>query len=150
MENDMNKIRPILKELFDFQKFAALATHDGEKPYISLMAFAATNDLKYLVFATDRNTRKYANLKSNPHTAVLVDSRTNQGLDLQNAKAVTVTGRFIEAEMPQRARLRDLYLSKHPYMEEFVKSPSFEIIILEIESYYLVSKFQDVRPGHMR
>jgi hypothetical protein len=48
------------------------------QPYASLMAFAATDDLKRLLFATERNTRKYANLVSNPRAALLVDNRSNQ------------------------------------------------------------------------
>jgi len=59
------RIRPVLRELFVSQRLAVLATHDDDgQPYASLMAFAATDDLKYLLVVTGRPTRKYANLSA--------------------------------------------------------------------------------------
>ena len=44
----------LLHELLASQRSAALATQEGGQPYLSLMAFAATPDLKQLIVATDR------------------------------------------------------------------------------------------------
>jgi nitroimidazol reductase NimA-like FMN-containing flavoprotein (pyridoxamine 5'-phosphate oxidase superfamily) len=52
------KLRELLAELFDSQRSAVLATQGGGQPYCSLMAFAATGDLRDLLFATLRATRK--------------------------------------------------------------------------------------------
>ena len=42
-------IRPVLRSLLESQRFAALATDDHGQPFASLMAFAATEDLRHLV-----------------------------------------------------------------------------------------------------
>jgi hypothetical protein len=41
-----------VRELFDQQRLAVLATPETHRPYLSLMAFAATPDLMTLVVAT--------------------------------------------------------------------------------------------------
>jgi nitroimidazol reductase NimA-like FMN-containing flavoprotein (pyridoxamine 5'-phosphate oxidase superfamily) len=65
MSTDID-IRPVLRALLESQRFAVLATEDQGQPFASLMAFAATDDLRHMVILTERTTRKYANLKSNP------------------------------------------------------------------------------------
>ena len=49
---------PSLHSLFDAQLLAVLATYAGQGPYTSLVAFAASDDLAEVVFATHRDTRK--------------------------------------------------------------------------------------------
>ena len=68
---EKEQIRRILLELFSSQRLAVLGTHQAGQPYGSLMAFASTSDLKNLVFATTRATRKFANLQP--------DSRVSTG-----------------------------------------------------------------------
>ena len=45
------EIRRDLKALFSAQYLAVLATHQDGQPYASLVAFIASEDLKYLFFA---------------------------------------------------------------------------------------------------
>ncbi|MDH3776949.1 MAG: pyridoxamine 5'-phosphate oxidase family protein, partial [Desulfobulbaceae bacterium] len=45
--------------------------------------------------------------------------------------------------------LASLYLSKHPYLEDFLRSPSTAFIIISVWSYYLVSRFQEVMELHI-
>ena len=40
--------------------------------------------------------------------------------------------------------LRDQYLDKHPYLEEFVHSPSCEFLAIHVQRYILVERFQNV------
>src|SRR4030043_991243 len=91
-----SQIKNLLQELFAYQKLAVLATYGGGRPYINLVAFAATDDLKHLLFTTNRNTRKYRNLKENPQVAVLVDNRANKLSDFHKATAVTAIGKAKE------------------------------------------------------
>ena len=51
-----------IKAVFEDQNLAVLSTRDGDQPYSNLVCFAATDDLRYLIFATTRATRKYANI----------------------------------------------------------------------------------------
>jgi hypothetical protein len=56
------QLKKILKELFLSQPLAVLATQFNGQPYGNLVAFAATEDLRGLLFATARGTRKFANI----------------------------------------------------------------------------------------
>jgi nitroimidazol reductase NimA-like FMN-containing flavoprotein (pyridoxamine 5'-phosphate oxidase superfamily) len=137
----VDQIIEVIKSLFDDQPFAVLATHDGEQPYVSLMAFAATDDLKCLLFATERNTRKYTNLVSNPRVALLVDSRSNRASDTRDAIAVTALGEMRESDHKQHL---SIFLAKHPHLEAFIESPSCALIEMQVTSYFVVEGLQDV------
>jgi len=141
---DSEKLRIRLKELFSSQRLAVLSTHSQGQPYASLVSFVATDDLRYLLFATSRGTRKYANLAADARAALLIDSRSNRDSDLHQAIAVTATGTVDELQGPERDRLVDLYLAKHPSLDEFVNSPSNALLRLKVETYVMVSRFQNV------
>jgi nitroimidazol reductase NimA-like FMN-containing flavoprotein (pyridoxamine 5'-phosphate oxidase superfamily) len=143
-------LRKTLKGLFDSQRLGVLATYGGGQPYSSLVAFAATNDLKHLVFATTRATRKYANLAAKERVAVLVDNRSNQDSDFHKAIAVTAMGRAEEVEASERDRFLKIYLGKHPYLKEFVVSPTCALLKISVDKYYIVSRFQNVMELHMK
>jgi hypothetical protein len=51
------QLKTLLKGLFSSQSLAVLATYGGGQTYGSLVAFAATDDLEVVVFATARDTR---------------------------------------------------------------------------------------------
>jgi len=140
-----------IAELLLSQKLAVLATQSSEVfPYASLIAFAATDDLHKIVFSTPKATRKFANIKHNPKVSLLIDDRSNNAKDFHDAKAVTVLGAVerIDIDASQK-ELASLYLSKHPYLEDFLRSPSTAFIIISVWSYYLVSRFQEVMELHI-
>lgn len=134
----------LLRDLFKSQKLAVLATQKDGQPYTSLVAFVATGDLKYLLFATNRGTRKYANIAGDSRLAMLVDNRSNQETDFHNAVAVTATGKAEELKNSERESYVKIYLAKHPKLQEFVMSPTCALLRVVVESYYLVSRFQNV------
>lgn len=147
MDNS-EEIQGKLIELFSSQKLAVLSTQADGQPYASLVLFVATDDLKYLLFATSRSTRKYANLAADSHAALLIDSRSHRDSDLHQAVAVTATGMVDEIQGTERERLVELYLEKHPYLDEFVNAPSNALLRLTVESYVMVSRFQNVTVLH--
>jgi hypothetical protein len=51
-----------VRSLLSSQRLAALSTRSGDQPYSNLICFVASHDLKQILFATTRSTRKYANL----------------------------------------------------------------------------------------
>ncbi len=138
------QLKEFLRDLFRAQRLAVLATQSGRQPYGNLVAFVATKDLKHLLFATTRATRKYANIKRNPRIAMVMDNRSNEETDFHRARAVTATGVVEEAEGRERVRFQKLYLSKHPYLKEFVSSPTCALLKMEVETYYIVKRFQQV------
>jgi uncharacterized protein YhbP (UPF0306 family) len=148
--DETGRLQEFLKNLFSSQRLAVLATQDEGQPYGNLVAFVATDDLQHILFATDRATRKYAYLSSNPRIAMVIDNRSNREIDFHQASAVTATGVVKDVTGPDRQRFQDLYLSKHPYLRNFVTSAACALLKVEVETYYVVSKFQKVEQLHMR
>jgi nitroimidazol reductase NimA-like FMN-containing flavoprotein (pyridoxamine 5'-phosphate oxidase superfamily) len=138
-----------LRSLFETQNLAVVATQTGGQPYASLVAFVATDDLRHLFFVTAKTTRKFSNLKSDSRVAVLVNSSINQESDFHDAISITVTGIAEELKEPERQAVLDLYLSKHPYLEDFARSPSCVFIRVVANSYYMVQNFQNVMEFHV-
>jgi len=146
----ISRLKEFLKDLFSSQRLAVLATQNRRQPYGNLVAFMATDDLKHLLFATTRATRKYANISRNPRIAMVVDNRSNQEADFHQAAAVTATGVVKEVEGPEKERFQKLYLSRHPYLKEFVSSPTCALLKMEVETYYVVNRFQNVMELHIK
>ena len=139
-----------VRGLLSDQRLAVLATHADGQPYTSLVAFAATPDLSALLFSTTRATRKYANLHADARVAMLVDDRSDDDLDFHGAAALTAVGRVLELEGGERRVAADLLVGRHPALADFVASPSCALLRLEVETYYLVTRFQNVVELHMR
>jgi nitroimidazol reductase NimA-like FMN-containing flavoprotein (pyridoxamine 5'-phosphate oxidase superfamily) len=145
-----SQLKEFLKDLFASQRLAVLATQGKRQSYGNLVAFVATNDLKHLLFATTRATRKYANISENPRVAMVIDNRSNQETDFHQAAAVTATGVVKEVEGIRKESLLRLYLSKHPYLKDFVSSPTCALLRMHVETYYVVRQFQNVMELHIR
>ncbi|MBN2255182.1 MAG: pyridoxamine 5'-phosphate oxidase family protein [Deltaproteobacteria bacterium] len=139
-----------LKEFFQGRYLGVLATQDRGQPYTSLMAFAATDDMKQILFATDRATRKFANLTADGRAAMLIDNRSNRYEDIAETTAVTATGTAAVVTGEEKDKLEALYLAKHPYLEAFIAVPSTALVSLNVDSYFIVSKFQDVTKLRMK
>ena len=145
-----SQLKEFLKNLFPSQKLAVLATQSKKQPYGNLVAFVATNDLKHLLFATTRATRKYTNISENPRVAMVMDNRSNQEADFHQAAAVTATGVAKEVKGSEKETLLRLYLSGHPYLKDFVSSPTCALLKMNVETYYVVRQFQNVMELHIR
>jgi uncharacterized pyridoxamine 5'-phosphate oxidase family protein len=137
--------RTLLQELLAAQRSAVLATTENGQPYLSLMAFAATADLQYLLVATNRATRKFRNMVADARVALLVDNRANQPADTEKALAVTALGRATEVAAGERPQFLNIYLAQHPHLEFFVNSPECALIKVRVDRYLLVSHFQEVK-----
>jgi nitroimidazol reductase NimA-like FMN-containing flavoprotein (pyridoxamine 5'-phosphate oxidase superfamily) len=143
------EIRDRLKDLCTSQKLAVVSTHSGGQPYASLVAFVASDDLRHIFFVTARTTRKFANLTKDPRVAVLINSSTNAESDFHEAVSITATGIAEEIKGSERQGILKLYLSKHPYLDDFAKSPSCALIRVDARSYYMVQNFQKVMELHV-
>ena len=146
---DAVRLKHTVGDLLKAQKLAVLSTHHNGQPYASLVVFASTEDLKQLLFATTRATRKYDNIVHDPRVALLVDSRSNLTADIHGAIAVTATGRAEEVSEKEKEAALKIYLSKHPHLKDFVHSPTCALLRVKVETYYMVSKFQKVLELHL-
>ena len=138
-----------VRELLDAESLAVLSTQHEGQPYASLVGFAATKNLRTLIFATMRTTRKFSYLTAAPHVALLVDNRSKDPGDFHHAMAVTATGRVAEAPPDEYEALLKSYLSKLPHLETFVRSPNCALVKVTVETYYVVSRFQNVMELHL-
>ena len=148
--SEESELEHLIRELFESQNLAVLATQNEGQPYANLVAFAASDDLKSLYFATARATRKYANIEADARVTVLIDTRSNQDSDFSQAAAVTATGSAKEVEDLKREKVLAIYLAKHPMLKDFVQSPSCALLQIRVETYYLVRRFQNVMELHVK
>jgi nitroimidazol reductase NimA-like FMN-containing flavoprotein (pyridoxamine 5'-phosphate oxidase superfamily) len=149
MLTNLNDVKNDLKILFESQPLAVLATHEEGQPYTNLVAFASSEDVRLLMFATTRSTRKYANLTANPKVSLLVDNRSNRPSDFRHAMAVTATGTTEEIDKEKETDLFLDYLKKHPHLKDFVTAPSCALLQVKVDTYYLVKHFQSVMEIHV-
>ena len=143
-EPDKSLIRESIQRLLRTQYFAVLTTSGEMFPYATLVGFAATEDLKHILFATMRNTRKHRNIELCNRVSLLIDNRTNRVEDLKHAQALTVLGTAGEARAESKRRFTSIYLERHPHLTDFVNDPNTSLINVEVQKYILVSRFQEV------
>lgn len=146
MENT-EELSELVKRLLASQRFAVLATQSEGQPYSNLVAFAEADNMKSLLFVTSRGTKKYSNTIASKKVAVLVDSRTNQASDLNRAIAITALGTIEEVATDNKDYLSEIYLSKHPQLEDFLHKPSNALMRVAVTDY-IVAGFESVR--HLR
>jgi nitroimidazol reductase NimA-like FMN-containing flavoprotein (pyridoxamine 5'-phosphate oxidase superfamily) len=139
----------LVKDLCASQRSAALATREGGQPYLSLMACAVTPDLTTVIMATDRGTRKYANLVAEPRVALLIDNRSNTPADTEEAVAVTILGRASEATPDEHGKFLRLFLDRHPHLQDFATSPTCALIAVRVTTYIVVQHFGEVQELRM-
>jgi nitroimidazol reductase NimA-like FMN-containing flavoprotein (pyridoxamine 5'-phosphate oxidase superfamily) len=143
-------IRRQITALFATQRLAVLCTQREGQPYGSLVAFIASEDLSTLFFVTPKTTRKFANLAANPQVSFLINSSENRESDFHRAMAVTVIGTAAEVSGAEREELIQAYLEKHPYLEDFAKSPTCALVRVAVKTHILVKNFQNVMELHIR
>ena len=147
MENT-EELSGFIKRLLASQRFAVLATQFEGQPYSNLVALAEADNLRSLLFVTSRDTRKYSNTLASKKVAVLIDSRTNQALDLNNAVAITALGTIEEVGTDNKGYLSGVYLSKHPQLKDFLHEPSNALMRISVTEY-IVATFESVRHLHI-
>ena len=139
-----DNLQQLIRDLLQQQSLGVLATSAAGHPYTTLVGFAATADMKQLLFATHRATRKYANLSSDQRVSLLIDNRSNRAEDFRLAVALTAFGSACEIPAGEQAGMRAIFLAKHPMLKEFVTSPGCALCRISVQRYSLVRRFQDV------
>ena len=132
----MSEHEQLINKIVNTQYFAVLNSVGEGQPYSNLVSFAITDDLKSLVFITDRNTRKYRNIKGNNHLSLLIDNRTNQPSDITQAIAITVIGTARE-EVTSRDSYQVIFLARHPQLRQFVDNPNTALILVTVSEYII-------------
>jgi nitroimidazol reductase NimA-like FMN-containing flavoprotein (pyridoxamine 5'-phosphate oxidase superfamily) len=146
---DRDGARPTLpqriRSLLEGQPYGVLCTQGGGQPYGSLVAFAFSDDLTRLFFATAMTTRKFRLLSTCERVAMVVDSRATHGDDLTRVEAVTVTGRASSVDRgPGYEDRLDRLSNRHVHLRRFFKAPTTALVSIDVTRYLHVSRFQDV------
>jgi heme iron utilization protein len=146
------KSKELIREILNTQYFAVLSSDENGQPYSNLVAFAVTEDLKSLIFVTGRNTLKYRNIIKNRRVSLLIDSRTNNPVDIEKATAITVIGDAHEETESERG-FQSLYTYKHPHLSLFISKPDSALIVVTV-AVFIIAGFDnterlviDANPG---
>ena len=149
--NDSKDLFEKVKHLLLSQYFAVLSSVQSDgSPYSNIIGFAATDDLKHLVFATPRNTRKFDNLVGEPRVSLLVDNRSNSKGDIHDAAAVTILGAVREIDRVNDSVYFELYAERHPHLADFLGADDTAVVAVSVNEYCYVSKFQSVMTLSMK
>ena len=81
---------------------------------------------------------------TNPAVSLLIDNRKNEIEDFRDAMAVTAIGRAEPLHDSERDKPEKIYLMKHPYLVDFLQSPTTAFFKVRIERYIVVTHFQHV------
>jgi nitroimidazol reductase NimA-like FMN-containing flavoprotein (pyridoxamine 5'-phosphate oxidase superfamily) len=139
----------LVRDVLTTQRLAVLATHSGGQPHTSLVAFLVTDDLRQIIFATTRSTRKYRNITEDPRVAVFVDDARNDQADFRDATAITAVGTAREVPDDQCPAHVERYLQRHPALREFISSPTCALMQIDVVKYDVVYRFQNVMEVYM-
>ncbi|MGC8491077.1 MAG: pyridoxamine 5'-phosphate oxidase family protein [Syntrophobacteraceae bacterium] len=150
MKTGSEKTSDILASLLSTQKLAVLSTYSAGQPYSSLVAFAASQDRDCILFATQRDTRKFANILEHPRVAMLVDNRENLESDFDTASAATILGEACELSGREREEPLRLFLQKHPPLEKFATASSCALIQVQVKTFILVENFREITEVHIQ
>ena len=126
-----------LKSILKSQHLAVLSSMEYNRPYSNLVAFAESGDLKSILFATERNTRKYSNIKANNNVSLLIDSRSNRPSDFSTAMALTILGSAGEVREHDRENMLSIFIAKQPHLMQFVHSESTALIVINVSDYII-------------
>ena len=142
---DHTELQERIRSLVAGQPYAVLCTQGGGQPYGSLVAFAATQDLKTMVFATPVTTRKFRLLTECDRVALLIDNRSSHISDITQFEAVTATGRATMIELRSDVEpWMKLLSDRHAYMKAFLDAQTTALFRVEIVRYLHVVRFQEV------
>jgi nitroimidazol reductase NimA-like FMN-containing flavoprotein (pyridoxamine 5'-phosphate oxidase superfamily) len=144
-EDGRNQVEAEIRELCSEQPFAVLATQGGGQPYTNLISYAFSENFEHLVFATPAQTRKYLLIVKNNKVSLLIDNRDRQPESINLIRAVTVTGKAKILEDPdQIEKWSGLLVSRHSYLEKFIKSSTSGLILVDTIRFFYVRRFQEV------
>ena len=75
MSQEPGDIQDTILRVLERNRLAVLATQRDGQPHASLMAFTPLGGLRFLAFATYRETLKYESIGQDPRMAILVEDR---------------------------------------------------------------------------
>lgn len=145
MTQESSEIQETIRSVLERNLFAVLATQRNGQPHASLIAFTPLEGLRFLAFATYRDTLKYASIREDQRVAILIEDREDDDRRSDRRLVVTAVGEAIRMpEEDQQAHIA-AHLARHPELERFLSSPDCELVGVAVHAYQVVSSIDDVR-----
>ncbi len=145
MTQESSEIQETIRSVLERNLFAVLATQRNGQPHASLIAFTPLEGLRFLAFATYRDTLKYASIREDQRVAILIEDREDDDRRSDRRLVVTAVGEAIRMpEENQQAHIVE-HLERHPDLERFLSSPDCELVGVAVHAYQVVSSIDDVR-----
>jgi len=121
-------------------RFCVLATVADGAPHCSLMSYISSDDCRELYMATQKNTKKYANLINNPTVSLLIDSRHSEG----RVRALTITGSCLQAlPAEKKLGLRRQLIDRHPDLKVLLDDEKTDIVAVRVRALQLLDGVLD-------
>jgi len=136
-----NAIRGVLER----NRYAVLATQRDGQPHASLMAFTPLEGLRFLAFATYRETLKYESIREDRRVALLIEDKEANASRPDGRLVLTAVGEAIKTPEEDRQAHILAHLARHPDLESFLGSPDCEFIRVAVHAYQVVGAIDDVR-----
>jgi nitroimidazol reductase NimA-like FMN-containing flavoprotein (pyridoxamine 5'-phosphate oxidase superfamily) len=145
MAQDPGDIEDTIRRVLERNRFAVLATQRDGQPHASLIAFTPLEGLRFLAFATYRDTLKYASIQQDRRVAILVEDRDRDARHAGARLVVTALGEAIETPLEERQAYLATHAARHPDLQKFLSSPECEFVRVAVNAYQVVSGVDDVR-----
>lgn len=126
-------------------RLAVLASQRDGQPHASLIAFTPLGDLRFLAFATYRETLKYESIGQDPRVAILVEDRESDLRYSGQRLVLTALGKAIDTPEEERHAYIAKHLTRHPELQNFLRSPECEFIRVAVHAYQVVGGIDDVQ-----
>ncbi len=144
-DSELTNIEDLIREVFNNESFAVLATKGDRESYTSLISFANSDDLKIIGFASPIDTKKIQMLKENENVSILIDNRSKSEKNLNELVGITCIGKAkILKNKKEIDKWSKILINKHNYLDEFINAETTAIVLVYVSNFYYVSSFQEV------
>ena len=145
MAQEPSEIQDTIRRVLERNRLAVLATQRNGQPHASLIAFTPLEGLRFLAFATYRDTLKYENIQADRRVAILIEDREGAARRSDRRLVLTAVGEAITTPEEERQAHIVTHLARHPNLERFLSSPDCELVRVAVHAYQVVSGVDDAR-----
>ena len=145
MSKESSNIQDTILHVLERNRLAVLATQRDGQPHASLVAFTPLEGMRFLAFATYRETIKCDNIVQDPRVAILVEDRELDATYPGRRLVVTALGAAIETTVAERHAHVAKHLARHPELQGFLSTSECVFIRVAVHAYQVVGGIDDVR-----
>ena len=145
MAQAASEIQDTIRCVLERNRLAVLATQRNGQPHASLIAFTPLEGLRFLAFATYRDTLKYDSIREDRRVAILIEDRVGDARHPDRRLVLTAAGEAIKTPEGDRQVHMMTHLARHPGLQRFLSSPDCEFVRVAVHAYQVVSDIDDVR-----